>query len=421
MTFLFGDATPSPLRSNFIEFLPAALELSVTLLQADERITQGAARARELERAAEVELARLEALAQSVTGATEAARTGDESPTRRCAEAVAQAAEDLVKREIERVRETLAAERAKIEAAAAEERAGCARALEAVLLRHDLPEMDTEFKLVHRSGAGYQARLHAHTPFGLHVELDLDVPAQHLFSHIVRVDKLVERLEVQAPEEGGWLRKEVKLRPQRLDKEYVAEFALGADETTLRLRASADGSGVGFDIAVRRDPPHVRMVRVGEGDLPPFELAEVDAERVAQLREKLAGALAELHVHRRALVEARLDDTPLQSLTSPRLFVERFIGNIAPILGEISRRSLTPTELVLKRQLGDGRREEIFVSKALLRQKLEPLGAAQRALFVPLGLDGDGAPAQAPPPPPQPSSRPPTVEVAADLLEPTEG
>jgi hypothetical protein len=49
----------------------------------------------------------------------------------------------------------------------------------------------------------------------------------------------------------------------------------------------------------------------------------------------------------------------------------------------------------LKRLVGGGRREEIFVTKAELRKKLDRVPPALRAIFHPLGLGGDnGAQAQ---------------------------
>jgi hypothetical protein len=61
------------------------------------------------------------------------------------------------------------------------------------------------------------------------------------------------------------------------------------------------------------------------------------------------------------------------------------------VVREITKRSLAPTELVLKRQTGDGRREEIFVARRDLQVKLRPLGPAARAVFAPLEL-GDPPP-----------------------------
>ena len=66
--------------------------------------------------------------------------------------------------------------------------------------------------------------------------------------------------------------------------------------------------------------------------------------------------------------------------------VERLVEKMAPVVREIARHSLSPNELVLKRLLDNGRREEIFVSRQELEQKFEGLGDPWRALFVTLGL-----------------------------------
>ncbi len=407
MSYLFGDATPSTLKSNFIDFLRDALEFGVKVLSADEHLRQGTTRAQELVRHADVEVTRLEALAGTIADAlAPTINAGVDNPTGRCAEAIAHATIGLARAEIDRVRTNLQAEQAKLDAQALQERGGCVQALQELLLRHDLPEMTIDIKLEQHGGTGYRARLMTHTTYGLEADIDVDIPASHHLAHVLRLDKIVERLEVQAPESGGWLRKEVKLRPQRLDKEYVTELFLSAQEATIKLRTSADGTGAGFDVAVRGEAPRVRMVRVGEGELPPFDLADVDAGKVLHLREQLAGFCAELMTHRKSLNDARIDGTALRSHDSPRMLVERLIAAMAPTVQEISKRSLSPTELVLKRQLGDGRREEIFVSKESLKEKLSPLPPAMRALFAPLGLADFSVSSASASPPSKPVAKP---------------
>ncbi len=59
MPFLYGDSTPSTLEINYIDFLRDALDFSVQELGADERQRGNSARADELRRAAEIEVARL--------------------------------------------------------------------------------------------------------------------------------------------------------------------------------------------------------------------------------------------------------------------------------------------------------------------------------------------------------------------------
>ena len=401
MSYLYGDSSPSTLKINFIDFLKDALDFSVQVLAADRRIREGGERAVEARRAGEGEVTRLEALGAQIAHAVDGAALGEaNSPTARCADSVLRSSAELVRGEIDRVRAGVAADQSKVDAQAAGEREQCMQALGALLMRHDLPEWSIDLRLEQQGGQRYVAWLTGHAPFGLDATLELEVPPTHLMAHVLRVDKLVERLEVHAPEEGGWIRKEVKLRPQRLEKEYLTEVRITGEETTLSLRANADGSGAGFDLSVRAEAPRVRLKRVGEGastDAAPFELSDADAQRVVELQEKLVLGCAELAPSRKRLADARLDGKPLSEHAEPRVMAERLIETITPTVQEIGRRSLTPTELVLKRQLDGGRREEIFVSRDELRLKLAPLSDAQRALFAPLGLadPATGAPAKA--------------------------
>jgi hypothetical protein len=70
----------------------------------------------------------------------------------------------------------------------------------------------------------------------------------------------------------------------------------------------------------------------------------------------------------------------------PGVLVERLIDLLTPVVREISRHSLQSDEFVLKRRLDDDRREEIFVPKAELRAKLDPLPASLRRMFDRLAL-----------------------------------
>jgi hypothetical protein len=68
---------------------------------------------------------------------------------------------------------------------------------------------------------------------------------------------------------------------------------------------------------------------------------------------------------------------------------------MAPVVTEIARHSLAPDELVLKRVVTDDRREEVFVAKADLISKLDPVPVALRGVFAPLGLGDLGRPGPA--------------------------
>lgn len=398
MNYLFGDSTPSQLQIDYIDFLRDALDFGAQVLGANERMRSGEARAAQARKAGDEEVARLEKLGAHVASSIDGADVGaPQSATAQCAEALLRSSADLVRAAIDRVKAQVTGDEAQIETEARRERERCVEALATLLLRHDLPETAKELRLEHRAG-GYAARLYLRALVDLQVVLELEIAPAHALAHVVRVDKLIERLEVHAPEAGGWLRKEVKLRPQRLDKEYITGFVSGERETLLQLRAAADGTGVGFDLVLRNDAPRVSLHRVGEAsELPPFDLEEADAAKVRELDHKLVGLAADLMPARKALLEAALATTPLADVREPQVIVERLVALMAPVVQEIASRSLTPTELVLKRQTGDGRREEIFVSRRDLQLKLHGLVEASRKVFAPLGL-GELPPGEAPPP-----------------------
>ena len=123
---------------------------------------------------------------------------------------------------------------------------------------------------------------------------------------------------------------------------------------------------------------------------------------------KLVDAATELEIG--SLGSAASDGTAFRDAPAFAPIVERLVAQLAPTVREIARRSLTPTELVLRRALGDDRREEIFVTKATLREKYAALPEPLRAIFGPLGLEGAGGSGPAGPPP---SLRNPRSELGA--------
>ncbi len=388
MSYLYGDSTPSTLQTDYIEFLRDAVDFSVQVLVADQRIAEEHARLEALERSTNAEVERIQKAGGLVPKAFEGAALGEpESPAARCAATIVRSAAELVSSAVGEVRAGYDAETRKRDAEAAQERGACVEALERLLIRHDLPDMKWELRLLLTGNGHYGCRAQVSTGFGASATLELEVPKDHLFERVVRVDRLVERLDVQAPELGGWLHKEIKLRPQHLDKLHVAGVSVGAAGDTVNLRAAPDGSGAGFDLEFVAGDGSIRLLRVEEGEKredPPFDVELADLPKLQALRGKLVAAATVLKRHRRALTEAKLDGEPLRALPKPSLVAERLVAAITPVVQEIASRSQSPGELVLRKLLGEARREEIFLSKQELKNKLGPLSERNRSLFEPL-------------------------------------
>jgi hypothetical protein len=402
MSYLYGDSTPSTLDENFIEFLRDSMDFCVAALLADDRARHSAGRATELRKAADADTERLRHLSAAVTFAIQGASSPENSPAARCGAEILSSAEKLVTAEIERVAASLTQEVSNLDAEAGRERGGCFKALEEFLLRYDLPNTKRSLELRLDGGERYTALMRTRTSFGLAVTLELELPADHLFAKALKVERIADRVEVQVPDSGRWLYKEGKLRAQRLEKLLVTELVVDGFSSSIKLRTSAD-SAQGFDVKLSSEG--VFLVRLAEKEgaaETPFRVGEADAKTLTTLFEKLSAASPQVGSPRKALTEATLDERPL-SEQDPAVLVERVVAALAPTAQEIARRSPSPNELVLKRLLSDNRREEIFVTKAELRAKLEPLSPALRTLFLPLGLS-NGSASHVPPPVPSTAS-----------------
>jgi hypothetical protein len=387
--YLYGDSTLSPLTVDLIAFLPDALDFAAQALLCDARIDDGAQRVARLTESTEKEIEAAQKLViDALLLLDRAPAAAGDSLAARCAVRIRHGINELVRAEADGARAAVSAEAVRAEQSAANERAAFAKAFEALVLRRALPDSVESIQIT-SDATGYGARLRASTPYGLNWTTKIEIPSAHALGRILRLDRLIERIEILAPEESGWLHKEVRIRTQRLDRFYLAELRVAAAATTAKLRVAPDGTGGGFDLTFADEAAKVEIVRVPENGNPPdlpYQATPDDATVLREFRDLLWGMATELLGHKTAVVAATVDDRPLSQLQSPRLLVERLIANIAPVVQDIAKRSLTPGELVLKRQIADNQREELFVSKAALRQKIESLPEALQRVFDPLEL-----------------------------------
>ena len=401
MSYLYGDSSPTTLRHNFLEFLRDALDFCVYVLQADARIQEGRAHMEELRRQADLEMGQLEAFGDAVTATIEKTPKGAaDSPTVACAERLTTMTADAVRSSVQGVRDRLAADIRQAEAEESVERDGCHKALESLLKPHFPPDEACVVTVASKDGGGYEAAVEGTSEsMQLGWRFELGIPDGHLFASALTMERLMPRFTLQAPELTGWIRKEVKTRPQRLDRFVMSEVIDDGSSVALKLRA--DG-GVGFDVKVFLSVRGVAISRVTPNDdaaSGKFEPHEEDIPKLVEIGKMIHAAVDSLV--RKRLLEASYASDEFRGLERFVGLVEGMVAALAPTTKEISRRSLEPTELVLRRLLADDRREEIFVAKSTLLEKLSPLDHEGKALFDPLGLDPAMASLSALPPAPR--------------------
>jgi hypothetical protein len=406
MEFLYGDSTPSPLTSNFLEFLRDALDFAVFALHVDDEIAAIHERTRVTGRAADEELQRLETLGRVVAGAVEGVDKGEaESETSRCSTQITTLSAEAVTAAVAAVRKRLEGRRAELSAEEAGQRDACFKALETLLLPHSPPDSALAVRVVRGPDRGYSAWRRGETPFGLRWRIELGIPPGSVFASDAPLDRLGAHPEVHAPEQAGWIKKEVKLKAQRLDRLVLTEVVDDGRTVTLSLRTDA-ASEHGLDFDVDPKAGTVAATRVGAKEDPSagtFEVQPADVSALVAVAEKVRAAAAELTATR--LVEATLGETDAKDASPYAGLVAQLVALMAPIVHEVARHSLNTMELVLRRQLSSERREEIFVAKETLREKFMGLRPELRGIFMRLGLDTLPPPARrsaAPSAPPTP-------------------
>jgi len=433
LRYLFGDSTESNLEFDYLAFAREVIDCAVVMAECEVTlgVTVENRHSRELETATMITA--VEELGKRVSQlvgpiASERAST----PIGRCAAAIAASIREAVDRESTQVRSALAVECDEMDKQDQRQRERAKDVLERLLRTHDLPGADKEFE-VSWTATGVRATMRQRTGLGIEAVMLLDIPASSIFGLDLRVDRIAENVEVHAHETAGWLKKSDKVVAHKLGRYQVANVVVGGDATTVRLRATPEGNATGFVITSRRNGD-LSIEPTGGG--PGREVTIDDRARpgLRLLAERIEAAVRALTETRTGLLSVEIDGKPLAQHAHPQVFAERLIAAIAPTMQKIAQHSRSPGELVLRRLIGENRREEIFVSTAELLKRLDGLPSQAREVFAPLQLDGQPArppvdepkvPARpvvefrpAPPPPSAPAAAPASVPVPAERTGP---
>lgn len=397
MRYLFGDSTPFPLAENFLVTLSAATDCCVAILRADELADEGNRAVRDAESRVNRELATLAGLARRVEdcfGADPSVASPAPGPVQVAEARIAESAWATIKQaraEIMALRDAAVTSSAK-----AAPHALVLPALSGFLTAHQLPETIWSIRwTASLSGASPNAEAYARTPCGLEATFDVEVPAAHLWSKPVRVMTLEKDVTIRMMRKP-WLRKP-RLCPERLDKLFITAVIHTPERASMILSRSAKDRSEGIEIVLRSEQSsEVMATRLGRDGNPvglPEALLPDDVEVVNRLWARVEATIGELVCYRSRAVAASLGGVPVRDVVHPEAIAEVIIEAIAPIVREIARRSASPRELALKRTLGDGRREELFISYSTVLERAEGLSERHQGKFDAFGLRERPAPA----------------------------
>lgn len=382
--YVYGDSTPFPYAVDFIATTRAAVACGVALMKAQHAIDGARAHVQD----AQDHVLRLDADLQSVAGAVDGALAsrGSQPPqVRDVANRIAALARDAVGVELRRARTVLDATLRRAEGTMAEARKSAASALSQLLARHEIPGGSLGFRLFARQD-GYAAEATVQLPGGMRATFDATLPEGHAWRALRRVRDVRAGTTITLPREVGWLTRRVEPRPVRLDGQVILGASLEGTRGALLLgKSERAGIAHAFDVDFAQPRPRVQW-RDGE-ETGIVELGRQDAASIAKLLRAVESATREVLSRRGAMTEASLDGKPLAE-HDPGEVCARLVGLVAPTVREIARRSGAPGELVLRRNVDAGHRDEVFVTTAELEEPIDTLPPALRLAFAPLELRG---------------------------------
>jgi hypothetical protein len=387
--YRFGDGTPFPLRENFIETLVAAVDCCVALYQVEAKVEEHHARVRDAGRRAAEEMHRLDALQGLIDTALAPLMARQQRPGSASEQAAARIAESVTgiirngRTSVTRKRDT--ASRQTIPPAVLEV---VPAALGQFFHRHQLPH--TEWHARWQAGAQEGAAAEITALATRHLELVFRASfAGGFWSQPIPMADLFPG-PVTAIIEGA----RGRARHIRLDPTLLTELQVAPGREALVLRETGKRPGPGFHILMPRPGERRTLVvaldKRDQSRGQPFYLDEASAVAVMGAWRALERELPALVAGREELVAARLNGRAVSELEHPAQLAEAILLSLAALVREIRVRSRVPGELILKRDLAAGRREEIFVPRQVLWNKLARLSPRHRQLFEAIGL-GDEA------------------------------
>jgi hypothetical protein len=381
--YRYGDGTPFPYEENFIDIVGAAVDACAGMFAAAAQLEGLRAKARDAKREADAEGAKLAALERSIEGAVALS-----SPSVAKDSTLVQ---QTALRALEGARHAITMARGALEkrtaAASAEPRVD--RAMQSAFNAaanffdtHHLPR--TAWNWTWKANAGATA-----TAFAAKFTVTYDLPDAP-WNGPAKLSSLIPDLVVRLPHR----RLLGKPAPQKihLDKGALLEVERDGAEITMVVREHAAKKSTGWGIhldSLNSTAATVTMLD-DDGSLSGVEMVIGGDDGMALAR--LAAAIVdqmEPALERRRTRDVVIGKTAIRSMSDPGEPAKALLDLLAPTIKTMCQKSRVPGEISLKRDIADGKREELFVSRVMLAAKYAALPPEYRQLFDAAGLGRD--------------------------------
>lgn len=392
MRYLYGDSSAFPLNENFIETLAAATDCSVALLKIDEKLHKARHTTRQVTEAANKEQRDIERVAARMNAALD-----DDELSNATSKVVAEVQASAKAHFVRALKGIDGWRQSTIEKAhRGTGPADVMAPLDRFFVRHELPY--TAWGLRWRAGESdadpVQAQVYAVMQRGLTATLAVTIPEGHRWAQPVRVSQIEKKLSIELMGKS-WLGKE-KMKEEALDRLYVTKITRTSERHAFELGKKPRETSAGFRFVMseagKKQPTVQRLDGEGQPSGDPVALSQLDALKLKKLWREIEQSVADLVFHRSRLLASTFHQQRVTELPTPIKVAMVLIQSVAPLVRDMAAHSRTPGELQLKRDLGDGRREELFIDAHEITKKYSQLTPRSRELYTCFGLEaGRGA------------------------------
>lgn len=383
--YSYGDSTAFPLRENFLDTLMSTVRACTALFAIECELTTSDAKVREARSAAEIEFARLDSLqdelVKTLTGA-------EGAPSSQAAQILSQAAAKVLGQT--RTRIHASRDQAIAKATPRNLNARVRRILTSFWLTNELPH--TRWRFRWRIDKDGEARTYlCASSKGVSVDFRTQIGGNEIWSAPVLVSSLMPNLAIEVP---IWTRrcKGTQTKEESLDDYQIIEVDSSASRQRFVLRRSGKAKhALMITLAdAAQSAPTVALIDEQHdvmGDSHRLSVNEV--ERLGKLWNLLLEHSPSLLQSRSELAKVTIGNRNIETITRPSEIAEELLQIVAPLVREIRLRSRVPGELILKRNTGKGRREEIFISRESIQQQYQSLPERYQRIFDAMGLGNE--------------------------------
>jgi hypothetical protein len=241
-------------------------------------------------------------------------------------------------------------------------------ALDVFLLERDLDVQSWAFE-IRRQGDALAATLDWALPGDIRVAYELDEPSG--WAAPFRVGELVTAFELEVGFKKKLLRKEPVPHRLGLADYFVVEARCVPTGARLSLVRKLTEPTERVELELRIEEGGVDgVVHDVGGGYPPKATAEIDLPQLSSLWSALYERVGDPSRNRRSVRGVWLGERAVEDAEGILAVVERLVSHTRPIVREIVSHSPNAAELSVKVDLGEGRREEIYVERDGLQRKL---------------------------------------------------